>query len=38
MRKRFTQKKLIGMGVIVFIIVAALMWVSNKISGALQLM
>jgi len=38
MLRRLTRNKLIGMGVIVFIIVAALMWLSYTLSSVLQLM
>lgn len=38
MLQRLTRKKLIGMGVIVFIVVVALMWVNHKIASVLQTM
>jgi hypothetical protein len=38
MLQRLTRKKLIGMGVIVFVVVLALMWVNYKIAAVLQTM
>ena len=37
MLKRFTRKKMVGMGVIVLIVMVALMWVNHQLATVLEM-